>query len=399
MQHSVVESRVTATPWSRPIIVLIVTQIILGMREIPQSAFFLLYLQTAQLSPVTIATITSTAQVTGMLVAFAGGFLSARYGHKWVFLIGLLVTSLNSLVFHLDTIWVITLLWSLGGAGSAVANIGSSSYLTATGSTKAMGLISALFVLSTTIGGTLGNPIAGALITQFGYGVFGWVMLAIMLVMLVVVYSLLPAAPPPVAVDAAVALPTTVLFRTPAIRSIVILRTCATLFYGMVLVLVPLMLHDITADVNVVATYTSLTLIAASVVQFLAGRAADRWGARLPTTVMFATMVGCGICFGLLPHTMLTLMVLGVTSIACAWALSALMFVWIRDGVAPALHPPLFGMLYAVWSLSMIIGSILGSWLYEQWPSAPFVLFGVINILACLVVHRLYLHEAIPQEQ
>ena len=135
------ESRAPATPWTKPILVLIVTQIILGMREIPQSAFFLVYLQQAHLTPVTIASITSTAQVTGTIAALVGGALTARYGHKSVFVLGLLVTALNSVVFQLDTIWLITLLWSLGGSGSAVANIGSSSYLTALGSQTAMGEI------------------------------------------------------------------------------------------------------------------------------------------------------------------------------------------------------------------------------------------------------------------
>ena len=385
------ESHAPATPWTKPILVLIVTQIILGMREIPQSAFFLVYLQRAHLTPVTIASITSTAQVTGTIAALIGGALTARYGHKWVFVLGLLVTALNSVVFQLDTIWLITLLWSLGGAGSAVANIGSSSYLTALGSQTAMGVISAMFVLSTTIGGTLGNPLAGYLISHAGYAVFGWVMLAVIVMMCALVYFVLPAAPvAPTSPQTPTAFPTAQLFATAAIRHIVVMRACATMFYGMMLVLIPLILHDLTADVNVVATYTSLTLIAASAVQFVAGRAADYWGARVPTLVMFTTMVGCGIGLGIVPHTVLTLTIFGVASIACAWALSALMFVWIRDGVAPALHPPLFGMLYAVWSISMIIGSIAGSWFYQQWSGAPFLVFGGVNIGACVIVWHFY---------
>ncbi|MFM7678911.1 MAG: MFS transporter, partial [Roseiflexaceae bacterium] len=241
MHRSTAESSVSVTPWSKPIVVLIVTQIVLGMREIPQSAFLLVYLQTAHLTPVTIASITSTAQVTGTLAALVGGVLTARYGHKWIFFGGLLVTALNSLVFQLDQIWLITLLWALGGAGSAVANIGSSSYLTALGRHSAMGVISAVFVLSTTIGGTLGNPVAGYLITHYGYGLFGWVMLAVIGVMCMVVYTLLPNATADAGTETtAVVLPTRSLFRMPAIRAIVIMRACATLFYGMMLVLVPL---------------------------------------------------------------------------------------------------------------------------------------------------------------
>ncbi|MFN5935180.1 MAG: hypothetical protein ACK46D_12885, partial [Roseiflexaceae bacterium] len=72
---------------------------------------------------------------------------------------------------------------------------------------------------------------------------------------------------------------------------------------------------------------------------------------------------------------------------------------WIRDGVTPALHPPLFGMLYAVWSLSMIVGSIAGSWLYEQWPSSPFVLFGMLNTIACVAVMQFYRHGATEEQR
>lgn len=388
-------ARPQSTPWSKPVLLLIVTQIILGMREIPQSAFFLVYLQTAHLSPVHIATMTSTAQVTGMVAALAGGVLTARYGHKWAFLGGLLVTALNSVVFQLDHIWLISVLWALGGAGSAIANIGSSSYLTALGNPATMGTISAVFVLSTTIGGTIGNPLAGALIARTGYAVFGWVMLAVIAVMCVVVAWRFPHVDQSaVATQQAPVAPVWSLWQHHAVRLIVVMRACATMCYGMTLVLVPLILHALTHDVTLVANYTSLTLIAASLVQFLAGRAADMWGARLPTMIVFAIMVLCGVYLGVVAHTILTLMIVGVVIIACAWALSALMFVWIHDAVPVVHHPPLFGMLYAVWSISMIVGSITGSWLYEQWAGAPFVVFGLLNLVGCIGVWQLYVRPA-----
>jgi hypothetical protein len=45
------------------------------------------------------------------------------------------------------------------------------------------------------------------------------------------------------------------------------------------------------------------------------------------------------------------------------------------------------------------VGSIAGSWLYEQWPRSPFVLFGMLNIIACVVVMQFYRYGATEEQQ
>jgi MFS family permease len=71
----------------------------------------------------------------------------------------------------------------------------------------------------------------------------------------------------------------------------------------------------------------------------------------------------CGLALSGLAATVDTvwgLFAFGVLGVAAAWSLSTLMYVWVSDGVAKAEHASSFGLLHAVWSLSMITGSLLG---------------------------------------
>jgi MFS family permease len=158
------------------------------------------------------------------------------------------------------------------------------------------------------------------------------------------------------------------------------MRTLPTIFYGAVLVLVPLLLNDLTGSKALVAAYGTTSLVLASVMQLLAGKAADRWGAKGPTLVGYAGLMLSGLGIGLMVHSPAGIFVFGVLTISAAWALAALMYVWVADGLPQAEHPAGFGILHAVWSLSMIIGPILGGWLLRLDPSLPFLLIGLLNL-------------------
>lgn len=57
-------------------------------------------------------------------------------------------------------------------------------------------------------------------------------------------------------------------------------------------------------------------------------------------------------------------------------------------------HPATFGLLHAVWSLCMIGGSLVGGWLVRLAPGLPFLLMGLINLGACLLVIVYYRRQA-----
>jgi MFS family permease len=325
-----------------------------------------------------------------MAVAFFGGTLSQRYGSKWVYMVGLLLSIASSLVFAVEDVWLISAAWIIGGAGAALYNVGSSGYLTLIGQAGGFGTLTALYILSSTMGGAIGHPIASQIITGGSYGVYGAAMTALVTVTLLIAGIGMPRLLAEAPTSAAPIRGVRGLFGSRTVWAIIALRGCATVNYGAMLLLVPLLLNARTNDPQLVAWYGSATLIVASIAQFAAGRAADRWGARWPTLVSFAAMIICGLGLALTHTSVIGLFVGGVLSIAAAWALATLMFLWVADGVPAPEHAPLFGLLYAVWSISMIIGQLTAGRLMEIDAAIPFAVVGAINIAAAYIGWRYY---------
>ena len=73
-------------------VLLIFVQMATGMRDMPQMAFFLIYLQEKLgLAPEAISSIVAGAQIAGMVTGMLGGTIAARLGSKWVLVAGLAV--------------------------------------------------------------------------------------------------------------------------------------------------------------------------------------------------------------------------------------------------------------------------------------------------------------------
>lgn len=382
----------------QPALLLIVAQMASGLRDMPQFAFFLIYLQEKlHLAPVTISSVVAGAQIASMLTALVSGAVTARLGSKWVLVGGLLLSGLNSLVFQVHAFWGVALLWLIGGAGAALVTVGSSSYLTRLSVQGTLGILAAIYALSMTIAGAIGNPVAGLLITRYSFSVFGWAAITLTLTAVLILslwmknlhdYAAQPSALPRFGGNILPAL------RQPKVRLLIGLRGIPTLFYGTLTVLVPLLLNQLSGSKVTIAAYGTTTLIVASVAQLLAGKAADRWGARRPTLAAYGAIIlsGCGLFFGV--GHVAGLFSFGVLGIAAAWALSTLMYVWVADGLPKDEHPATFGLLHAVWSLCMIGGSLLGGWLVRLVPGLPFLLAGLLNSVACLLVIVYYRRKA-----
>ena len=380
-----------------PAMWLILIQIIGGMRDMPMMPFFVIYLQEQiGMSPATISSVVAGSQLVGTVTALLGGALAVRLGSKWLLACGLACAGVCSLVFQAHWLWLVIPLWWIGGAGGALTTVGGGSYLTRLGDRKALGILSALYVLSITIGGSIGNPIGGVLIERYGFGAFGWMMMAITLVSIMVVIFLLPAQRSEGQPGASTGVRSFWLSVLPAVgnaqaRLLIGMRCLPTVFYGMLSLLIPLLLNTLSGSKVTVAAYGTTMLIMASSAQLLAGRAADRWGARLPTLVAYAMLIVSGVGLAFSTGTVIGLFVFGILGNAAAWSLSTLMYVWVADGVPKAEHPATFGMLHAVWSLSMITGSMLGGWLVVATPGLPFVLAGLLNagsLFLTLVYYR-----------
>ena len=367
-----------------PAILLILVQLASGMRDLPQFAFFTIYLQDQLgLRPVVISSVIAGAQVAGMLTALMGGVIAARIGSKWVLVSGLALSGLSSLAFQAQSFWLVAALWFLSGAGTALVTVGGASYLTQISTRKALGILAAFYALSMTVGGAIGNPLAGILIERYGFPAFSKTAMFLSAGIILLVTGFMTQFKPAASEKSSLrAIWSSILATTrkPNVRLVVGLRCLPTIYYGMLTVLIPLLINNQSGSKVTVAIYGTVNLVVASLAQLLVGRAADRWGARVPTLAAYSVLILSGIGLGLSAGTLWGLFAFGVLGIAAAWSLSTLMYVWVNDGVPKAEHPPTFGLLHAVWSFSMISGSVIGGWFVSTLPGLPFLLGGMLNI-------------------
>ena len=180
------------------------------------------------------------------------------------------------------------------------------------------------------------------------------------------------------------------MLRQPTARALVTLRGLPTVFYGMLTVLVPLLLRNQSGSTALVAAYGTTQLIVASLAQMVAGRSADRWGAARPTVVAYSCLIAGGLGLAVFSRQPAGLFAFGVFAVASAWALSTLMFVWVSDGLAKSEHPAALGLLHSVWSLSMILGSLIGGALVRVGTGLPFLFGAALNAACPLLILAYY---------
>jgi len=385
----------------QPAMVLIFAQMTNDVRGMPQFAFFLIYLQEQLgLAPVTISTLVAGAQIAGTVAALLGGALTARVGSKWVIVCGFLLAGISSLVFQMQGFWWVALLWLIGGSGGALITVGGASYLTRLSAQGALGILAALYALSMTAGGAIGHPIAGVLIERYGFGTFGWVGIGLAVVSVLIatlgLTNLHDYAPVPVSLHR-FGSSLLLMLQQQKMRLLIGLRGLPTLYYGMLTVLIPLLINDLSGNKVTVAAYGTTSLIVASVAQLLAGKAADRWGAMRPTLVAYTILIVTGLGLFLGVGSVAWLFGCGVLGIAAAWSLSTLLYVWVADGIAKDEHAATFGLLHAIWGLCMIGGTLLGGWLVRLTPGLPFLVLGLGNIGACCLAIVYYRHKPVTE--
>jgi MFS transporter, DHA1 family, inner membrane transport protein len=380
-----------------PAVLLVLVQSINGMWYMPQLSFFPVYLQELGLPPAAIGGIVAGGQLAGMAVALLGGWVTGMLGSKWVLVCGLALSGVASLVFQIHTAWLAAVLWFIGGAGLALITVGGASYLTRVGMRGTLGMLAAFYALSMTVGGAIGTPIAGVIIERRGFSAFGWAetaVIAIAGVLATIFMIYLQDRTPERASLRVFWSGALAMLRRVKMRQLLGLRCLPTIFYGMLTVLIPVLLNSLSGNKLLVAAYATTNLVVASAAQLLAGRAADRWGARRPTLIAYSAVILAGLGLAVTVSTVWGLFIFGVLGVAAAWSLSTLMYVWVKDGVAQPEHASSFGLLHAVWSLSMITGSLLGGALVRTFPGLPFLVAGLLNIGSLFLALAYYARPA-----
>jgi MFS family permease len=165
----------------------------------------------------------------------------------------------------------------------------------------------------------------------------------------------------------------------PVARLLIALRFLPTIYYGMSVVLLPLMINHLAGNKTTVAIYSTVSLIVASAAQLLTGRAADHLGHRRPTLIGYGAMIGAVLGLAAFAGQLWGVILFGVLGTSAAWSVAALLPCLVADGVPHAEHGRTFGLLHAAWNVAMMSGSVLGGVLTRTSAGLPFLVAGLIN--------------------
>jgi MFS family permease len=381
----------------KPLILLLIVQLLGGIMLMPARNFISIYLnETIEYSVSHVAQVIALGQVVGMIASLVGGSLSDRWGHKWLLALGMGGITLSSLLYVFHVPWLVAVLWSIGSAGMGFSTLSSQGYLTLAAGAGVLGVFSALYNWGYTIGGAIGNPLAAVILGEDNFYALGLALTGFgVLTTLVAVF--LPQPQPRAHQRGAVPASRGYgeLLRRPRIVVLGALRFLPTCYYG-ITTLLPLLIKQQGGSNASVAWYAAISSIFASLTQLLAGRVADRRGVRLPTQIAF------GVILLAIAGTILTaksvwgLYIFGALGVGAAWALSTLLPGMVTFAAEPEIRGRVFGLLHLLWTGAMILGTLLGGELLEINVRLPFVVVGVLNVIA-LALTVLFFRMEEPQ--
>jgi MFS family permease len=311
----------------------------------------------------------------GGLFALVGGRLGDRLGLKTTLLIGLAGAALTGLVFRAQDTWVLALLIFVLGAAAGPWSTAGQSYLIGSVEAGRLGLGSALYFLSNTAGHSLGSLLTGLAKESWSFPRLGTAMSGGLLAVLVAAFLILPSGRTPAP---ATGLPTGSaywpLLRRGEVGLLVGLRLGITTFWGMASLLLPLLIYRVGQSQSLPAYYAAISLAVAALCQVLTGQLCDRFGRFWPLLASVSLVALSALGLALFRDSLAGLFCLGTALTAAAWAVSTLIPKLISEVAAADEKNRLVGLGHLVWSLAMLMGSVLGGLLVELHAALPFLL-------------------------
>lgn len=363
-----------------PLYGLLLVQLFMGIMLAPRTNFFGIYLNEVISFPLReVAQVLALGQIVGMFASLVGGSLGDRWGHKWVLCLGMIALAISNLLYNVELPWLVILLWGLGIVGMGFTTVGGQGYLTMAASAGILGLASALYNWGYTAGGAVGTPLSTLILGENNYFLLG-VVLAGFTLLPTLIAAYLPQLRPVTQHTINRTLGYGIFLRR-RVFILALLRFLPTCYYG-ITALFPLLIKQQSDSNAAVAWFVTVSSIFASLTQLAAGRVADRYGVRLPTQLAFCTILLAIAGTILTVHSIWGLYIFGTLGIGAAWALSTLLPGMVTSAAEPEIHGRVFGGLHMVWTTAMMLGTLLGGTLLEIDMRLPFMVVGVLNILA-----------------
>lgn len=324
----------------------------------------------------------------GGIFAVVAGRLCDRFGRKPTLMIGLVGSALTGLVFRTADPWGLSCLVLAMGAANGPWSTAGQSILIAAVTPARLGLGSALYFLSNTLGNALGSLCTGLIKTAYSFAQIGAAMSIGMVAVIALALVLLPSDAPTPATAQTARLNTWAAYRPLLGRGnvhlLLSLRLTITTFWGMATLALPLLIYRVGQSEALPAYFAAASLVAAACCQLCVGYLNDRLGR---TTPLIGSAAGVflsalGLCF--LHDSLVGLFACGTALTATAWAVSTLIPRLINDIAAAEEKNRLVGLGHLAWSGSMVVGSLIGGYLIEINAALPFYVGAALSALGAL---------------
>ncbi len=386
-QRSLNAFRALLTP---ALTLLLAFQVLSGIMVAPMFSLFPVYVeQELHLSTAFTAGLRVLFVALGGVVAVFGAAWIDRLGRKASYVLAMSGVVATGAMFLSHSAWTMGALGIFAGLMFGLGSVAGQAYLMNAATPRTLGLATAAFFMTGTAGNAIGNFIAGRIAKMpHGYTTIGIATLVGQALLLLAAAKWMPrvdAPSKPVAESDKTAAESPRLWSVP-VACLLILRFGATVYWGMVTLLMPLVLARLTGGPSASADYTAVNLLVSAVCQIAVGRLLDRIGVRVPVAAAAVILAAAAVAQTALHQQVWALWTFGIIAAGAAWSLSVTMTSLVRALSDEACQARLLGITHGVWSAGFVGGTLLTGILAAKPGNelAPFAIGAGFCVLAAI---------------
>ena len=334
----------------------------------------------------------------GGLSALIGGSLSDRFGRKLTLLLGMTGAIAVGGLFTTQTPLFIWGILCYEGIASGFKTAGGQSYLISAVPPNKLGMATALYFVSTTLGSALGSAMAGEVIARIGYRIFGGSAVLLVGILFLGACLFLPKISQEYRSVREKRGETSLinafqaymdLTRRREMRMLIGLRLLPTYYWGSVNLLMPVLISRI-AGIKTTGYYGAMSLLFAFGCQLATGKICDTVGHRAPAFVSAATVTLLAFGVAFFHKSLVALEIFGVLGTGAAWALSTTIPRFINEFTAPDEKGHGVGMTHLAWSTGFLAGYVASGFLVNLSVQIPFLVAGIFLTASTAIAYRLW---------